>query len=438
MPNRCRLDAHFFDGLGCGLHGHDPLLRPGPQTYRPAFVHTAQRTCNAYSDFLVRGDHLMGNAHIVLAADPADYLTTPTTCERLFAEVLADIVGAENVSVDSNFFDDLGADSMLMARFCARVRKRTDLPSVSMPDIYKQPTIRMLAAVLATDAAEPTDNRTIPTTCERLFAEVLADIVGTEQVSVDDHFFDDLGADSMLMARFCARVRKQPDLPAVSMPDIYQHPTIRSLSAALTHGVPTAVPAGNRTTPADGERRFADVLADIRGHRPRVGRRPLLRRPRRRLHAHGPLLRPRAQTARPARRCRCPTSTSTRRSAALPAALTHGVPTAVPAGNTGPLPLDASDASRTCWPTSSAPTRVGRRPLLRRPRRRLHAHGPLLRPRAQTARPASVSMPDIYEHPTIRSLAAALTGTGNGSKPAPVSSRRLQRPVRAAEARRAG
>ena len=30
----------------------------------------------------------------------------------------------ERVSVDSNFFDDLGADSMVMARFCARVRKR--------------------------------------------------------------------------------------------------------------------------------------------------------------------------------------------------------------------------------------------------------------------------------------------------------------------------
>ena len=57
--------------------------------------------------------------------------------------------------------------------------------------------------------------------------------MGTERVSVDDNFFDDLGADSMLMARFCARVRKRPDLPSVSMQDVYQHPTIRSLAAAL-------------------------------------------------------------------------------------------------------------------------------------------------------------------------------------------------------------
>ena len=62
---------------------------------------------------------------------------------------------------------------------------------------------------------------------------MLADVLGTEQVSVDSHFFDDLGADSLVMAQFCARVRKRADLPSVSMKDVYQHPTIRSLATAL-------------------------------------------------------------------------------------------------------------------------------------------------------------------------------------------------------------
>ena len=59
-----------------------------------------------------------------------------------------------------------------------------------------------------------------------------------ERVSVDSNFFDDLGADSMVMARFCARVRKRPDLPAVSIKDIYQHPTIKSLATALADAAP--------------------------------------------------------------------------------------------------------------------------------------------------------------------------------------------------------
>ncbi|MER5219568.1 Pls/PosA family non-ribosomal peptide synthetase [Streptomyces flaveus] len=72
-----------------------------------------------------------------------------TGTERKFAEVLADVVRVEQVSVDSNFFDDLGANSLVMAQFCARVRKRADLPSVSMKDIYRYPTIRSLATALA-------------------------------------------------------------------------------------------------------------------------------------------------------------------------------------------------------------------------------------------------------------------------------------------------
>src|SRR5437763_5801493 len=68
---------------------------------------------------------------------------------------------------------------------------------------------------------------------EPIFAEVLADVLHLDRVSVDSHFFDELGADSLVMAHFCARVRKRGDLPSISMQDIYRHPTIRSLAAAL-------------------------------------------------------------------------------------------------------------------------------------------------------------------------------------------------------------
>src|SRR6266540_572468 len=75
--------------------------------------------------------------------------------ETIFAEVLAQVLRVERVSVDSHFFDDLGADSLVMAHFCARVRKRGTLPSVSMKDVYAHPTIRRLAAALADVAPGP-------------------------------------------------------------------------------------------------------------------------------------------------------------------------------------------------------------------------------------------------------------------------------------------
>ncbi|MEU6847164.1 Pls/PosA family non-ribosomal peptide synthetase [Streptomyces sp. NPDC046716] len=68
---------------------------------------------------------------------------------------------------------------------------------------------------------------------ERVLAEVLAGVVRQDHVPPDSHFFDDLCANSLVMAHFCARVRKRADLPSVSMRDVYGHPTIRSLAAAL-------------------------------------------------------------------------------------------------------------------------------------------------------------------------------------------------------------
>jgi non-ribosomal peptide synthetase-like protein len=78
---------------------------------------------------------------------------------------------------------------------------------------------------------------------QRAFAEVLADVMHLEQVPADSHFFNDLGADSLVMAHFCARVRKRADLPSVSIRDIYRHPTISSLSAAIAEAAPAVRPS---------------------------------------------------------------------------------------------------------------------------------------------------------------------------------------------------
>ncbi len=73
---------------------------------------------------------------------------------------------------------------------------------------------------------------------ERIFAEVLAGVLRVDRVSVDNHFFEELGADSLVMAHFCARVRKRGNLPPVSMRDVYRYPTVRSLAAALADVAP--------------------------------------------------------------------------------------------------------------------------------------------------------------------------------------------------------
>lgn len=89
---------------------------------------------------------------------------------------------------------------------------------------------------------------------EETLARLLADVAKLDEVPLDSHFFNDLGADSLVMAHFCARVRKRPDLPSVSMRDIYRYPTISALSAAMVDGAPQGTAPGTPPVPASGTR----------------------------------------------------------------------------------------------------------------------------------------------------------------------------------------
>ncbi|MFI5903220.1 Pls/PosA family non-ribosomal peptide synthetase [Streptomyces cyaneofuscatus] len=78
----------------------------------------------------------------------------PDGAEQILAAVLADVCHIDDVPADNDFFADLGADSLVMAQFCARLRKRGDMPPVSMKDIYRHPSVGALAASLVVPAPE--------------------------------------------------------------------------------------------------------------------------------------------------------------------------------------------------------------------------------------------------------------------------------------------
>jgi non-ribosomal peptide synthetase-like protein len=91
----------------------------------------------------------------------------------------------------------------------------------------------------------PEENYEAPATAlESIVAQELAGVLGLERVSVDSHFFEELGANSLLMARLVARLRDATDqLARVSMRDVYMHPNVRSLVSSLDE------PAGLAATP---------------------------------------------------------------------------------------------------------------------------------------------------------------------------------------------
>lgn len=106
-------------------------------------------------------------------------------------------------------------------------------------------TAELTEATAGANHVEPTSST------ERIFAELLADVLGTDRVTIDGHFFDDLGADSLGMAQFCARARRRDDAPAVSIKDVYRHPTIAHLAAAMTDPAESTPADPARTAPTE-------------------------------------------------------------------------------------------------------------------------------------------------------------------------------------------
>ena len=88
------------------------------------------------------------------AAGSGTYVAPNNDTEKVLAETLASVMQVDEISVQDHFFHDLGAHSLLMARFAAEIRKTQDVPAISMPDIYQNPTIEQLAAHLGTQDAE--------------------------------------------------------------------------------------------------------------------------------------------------------------------------------------------------------------------------------------------------------------------------------------------
>ena len=76
---------------------------------------------------------------------------TPT--EHLLARAFQETMNLASVSVDADFFNECGAHSLLMARFCAKIRQVSPKTSVAMRDVYANPNVRRLAAAL--DSAKP-------------------------------------------------------------------------------------------------------------------------------------------------------------------------------------------------------------------------------------------------------------------------------------------
>jgi acyl carrier protein len=105
---------------------------------------------------------------------------------------------------------------------------------------------------------------------ERIVASVWQDLLGLDQVSTVDNLFD-LGANSLLVVRANGKLRAALDRD-VSLVDMFQYPTVKSLAAFLAQSQQTAdgAPEGDKSLEQSHERGQSrrDALLRRRDRRP--------------------------------------------------------------------------------------------------------------------------------------------------------------------------
>ena len=128
-----------------------------------------------------------------------------------------------------------------------RARLRARLPAYMMPALFE------IIHELPMLSSGKVDRRSLPppqsraaqsrleavaprTKLEQRVSMVWEKLFAPAQVSVRDNFFLDLGGHSLLAARMVSGLRKEHPFQALSMLDVYQHPTIESLAAQFEKG----------------------------------------------------------------------------------------------------------------------------------------------------------------------------------------------------------
>jgi len=76
------------------------------------------------------------------------YVAPKNKTEKVLAAALAEIMDVPRVSVEDDFFKELGSHSLMMAQFASHVRALDGLPDISMRDIYLHPSISKLAGFM--------------------------------------------------------------------------------------------------------------------------------------------------------------------------------------------------------------------------------------------------------------------------------------------------
>jgi non-ribosomal peptide synthetase-like protein len=147
----------------------------------------------------------------------------------------------------------------------------------TLPELPHLPTGKLDRASLpkprVREAAPEVASVAPRTETERRIAEIWGRFFPSQQISLDDDFFLDLGGHSLLVARMVSELRKDERFARVSVADVYEHPKIASLASMVDAGespvrsvqqtVAPLVLEGRSEVKAEGRHLLASIIQPL-------------------------------------------------------------------------------------------------------------------------------------------------------------------------------
>lgn len=145
--------------------------------------------------------------------------------ERRIALIWEELLGVSNLSATASFFE-AGGHSLAATQVVARIRREFQI-DVTVQQLFAAPTIRQLAAFVA-------ESRSSSTPYQVALRELFREMLGVEQVGLDDDFFA-LGGNPSLASTLASRVRTELGVE-LALRTLYECPTVRVLALRLEGG----------------------------------------------------------------------------------------------------------------------------------------------------------------------------------------------------------
>ena len=154
-----------------------------------------------------------------------EYVPPESPFEQTLAEICADLLGLDQVSIDANFFA-LGGHSLLATQLATRIRSAYNV-HVPLRVFFERSTLRSLAAYIR-DAAE---SGSLAPALDHAITRIWARVLELEAVPADTSFFE-LGGSHEQAATMLSHIEAQFDT-RLPLATLYKDPTVRGLAAAL-------------------------------------------------------------------------------------------------------------------------------------------------------------------------------------------------------------